>query len=182
MTYVAHAIRVNIGPANIDIDVELTFNETVSLKERKLMDRDQNGSIDRAEMASYLAELEPILESGIQLTIGAHAVELLMRYEPELDLLGAQTVMPEHHVLKLAFFARISTVSAAVQEVVLQDHLWADAPALCSFQAAGTDGIEVQVTSPRRVLSNRQGKIDDRMVRIMSAAPTSALPPSGTFH
>jgi hypothetical protein len=167
--YVDHAVRVVVGPSNIDITVELTFNELVSLEERKRMDRDRDGWINEGEIASYLSNLGPALTRGMELTIGRRSVPVLELYDPQLDLLGAKMVAPAHHILHLAFFARTpSSFSTGRQQIVLHDNLWADAPAICSFQVEGTGAIQVEMTSPRKILSNPGVPGADRSIQITS--------------
>ena len=177
MTYVAHAVHVVVGPSNIDVTVELTFNELVSLEERKQMDLNRDGWINDGELAAYLARLGPAFASSLELTVDGNSVKLFDLYEPELDLLGAEIVGPAHHVLRLSFFARTrSSVSGKQQQILLHDRLWANAPALCSFHADGTEGVQVQMTSSSRVLSNQDLNGNDRSTRIVSVRP----PPSSS--
>lgn len=175
MTYIGHAVEVKIGSTNIDVSVELNFNEAVSFQERKLMDRNEDGSVGQDEVSAYLENIAATLADGLSLSIDGQPVDLPMLYEPRLDLLGIETVARTHHVLRLAFFARTPDSLRAGQEILLSDRLWSDKPALISYRVVGTDELQIDAASPRKVLAESSARSTERSIRMIC---TKGFPPS----
>ena len=179
MTYVRHDTQVVVGPTNIDITVVLTFHEVASLEERGRMDRDQDGQIDRGEIAAYLAGLAPALARAMDLAVDGRPVEVLVLHNPQLDLLGSEKVAPAHHLLRLFYFARTPASLAAGRDLVLQDRLWARVPAICLLQAAGAGGIRVGNDSAAEVFFKPDAKGEGRALRIKCLeTPAGWSPPA----
>lgn len=147
MTYIQHDVRVSVGPENIDITLEMTFNEFPSLTERRKMDRDADGRITPDEIKSYLAGLEDKLRGRLTAAVDGQPLTVMPLFEPRVDLLGVDRAAPAHHVLRLFYFARTPEFLHADSEIVIEDHLWPDAPTLSLFEATGADGVRVSTDS-----------------------------------
>jgi hypothetical protein len=141
MTYVTHRVTVTPGPVNIDVQVELTFNEYPSLSERRRMDADHNGRIDASEMGLYTQSLVERTADAVTLAADGRDLELVPLYTPELGLQGADQVVPVHHVLRLFYFARTPEGLHAGSEFVLEDKLWPGVPSITVPALRGGDGF-----------------------------------------
>jgi hypothetical protein len=171
---------VSVSPENIDITVELTFYEMPSLSERRRMDRDLDNAISDDERAAYLKGLAEQVGKGLSLAVDGEVVDVMVLYEPELDLLGVSEVSPSHHVLRLYYFARTPIGLKADSELVVKDVLWSNLPALRSAEAVGDDGFEVLVRDDCAVDPNRVSpvhirclSVPQREVLVSSVAPTA---------
>jgi hypothetical protein len=145
--HIEHQVNLAVGPTNIDITIELRFNELRSLSERRRMDGDRNGLISASERERYLRRIRRELTNAFHLTCGSKQLDLIELYEPKLDLLGVEGVSPSHHVLRLYYFARTPASLTAPVELVFENACWTSAPALWLFSAAGTDGIGLRADS-----------------------------------
>lgn len=137
--YIQHTAHLTVGAKHLDLELELTFFEEESTKERQAMDADGDGRISSAEKESYLTRLAPTLRRSVTLRVGGSEVALTPLYEPELDLLANNRTGPGHHCLRLFLFASTPPHLRPGDEIVVEDRLW---PAASSFGTMHTDGRE----------------------------------------
>ena len=147
---VRHDVLITAGPRNIDVQVELTFYEGLSMQERTRMDADEDSRISRAEAESYVAELAGVVRDAVVLRIDGRALPLLPLHEPELDLLGRKRPTAHPHRLRLSFFARTPAWFAEGSVITVEEGLWAEKPSIRSIDAVGDDGVEVGIESRNR--------------------------------
>lgn len=141
--YVQHAAKLVVGARHVDLTLELTFFEEWSARERRVMDRDGNGRISRAEVESYLKQLAPKLSVPVTVRVAGRELELVPLYEPELELLANDEAGFGHHRLRLFFFAPTPANLCAKDEIVVEDRLWPEARFLGTTQAEGRDGCKL---------------------------------------
>lgn len=180
MEYIEHQVHVRVGPANIDITVELRFNEVQSLAQRRRMDGDRDGIISRPEQARYLRRMRRELADAFRLNCQGKPLDVIELYAPELDLLGAEGVSPTHHVLRLSYFARTPRPLALPAKLELEDAGWAGAPALWLFRGTGEPGVNLQTppvptTAPAEGESQRVGLV---VIHSISSDPPPATRPA----
>jgi hypothetical protein len=144
MGFIRHAVRVEVGPTNIDVTVELTFYEIPSVTERQRMDANGDKRIDAAEAGTYIESLAETLADGIRLEVDGRALEVVALRDPALDLMGVDRVSPAHHLLRLAWFARTPAGLGPGSRLVFEDRLWPKTRALDAFEAAGVGGMRVE--------------------------------------
>jgi hypothetical protein len=144
MDHVEHQVQVDVGPENIDLVIELRFNEVPSLGERRRMDLDRNGLISDAEQQGYLRRAASRCADAFRLTWRDRPLDLIPLYDPQLDLLGVTGVSPNHHVLRLYYFARTPAGLSPGDRLVVDDRAWPGPPALRLFSAGGKDGLRLQ--------------------------------------
>ncbi len=137
--YIQHSIRLTVGARYSDLEVDLTFFEEWSTRERAAMDADSDGRITRSEVESYVKKLAPDLARQVKLRVAGHELALVPLYAPEVDLLGNDHAGPAHHRLRLFFFVPTPTTLRADDEIVVEDRLWLAAKALGMLQAEGRD-------------------------------------------
>jgi hypothetical protein len=143
MTYARHGVKVDAGPVNIDIHIELTFYEYPSLAERRRIDRDHNEAISETEIREYLAGLADTLNQAVSMEVDGRAVEVIPLFDPQVDLLGVEGVAPSHHVLKLSYFARTPKWLRSGSRIVLEERLWPATPRLGQLDIVNHDGVQV---------------------------------------
>ncbi len=170
-TYIHHRERIDVGRTNIDVEVELTFYELRSLIERRRMDADHDEVITPAEIKDYLARIADSLENGLRMTLSGRAVELAPLYDPEIDLLGVDRISPQHHILRLFYFARTPAWLEPGSEIRLEDSLWSGVPSLGACEVIGSDGIRV-VSDP-----STDAVVSAPVQRRVAAARVVAVPP-----
>jgi hypothetical protein len=137
--YIQHSISLTVGTRYSDLEIDLTFFEDWSARERATMDADGNGRITRSELEAYVKKLESELEGQVKMRVAGHDPALTLLYAPEVDLLGNDRVGSAHHRLKLLFFAPTSAQLRVGDEIVIEDLLWPAAKALGVLQANGRD-------------------------------------------
>ncbi len=142
--YIRHGILVTVGARHFDIEVDLTFFEEWSGRERAAMDSDADGTITRPEVELYVKKLAPDLARQIRLCVGSRELALAPLYAPEVDLLGSRQAGPAHHRLRLFFFAADPAPLRAGDEILIEDRLWPAAKALGFLQADGRDGCALE--------------------------------------
>jgi hypothetical protein len=146
MDHIEHRVELTVGSTNIDISIELRFNEVQSLAERRRMDIDRDNAISQAECEGYLRRITGPSRTDFQLSCDGRALELIQLYDPQIDFLGVNGVSPNHHVLKLSYFARtpatvVKSTKKAV-ELAFEDRSWRGVPALWLFAANARDGLD----------------------------------------
>ena len=141
---VEHSVQLSVGARYIDVTVRLQVNEVLSLSERRRMDRNRDGRIDAAERDGYLRRIRKQLGESFKLACDGVELPLIELYDPRLDLLGFDSVSPQHHVVELFFFAHTPTHLAAGSHLVFEDRAYAAAPALRRFTPQGSDGVQVR--------------------------------------
>lgn len=139
--YIQHHALIAVAPKNIDVTLELTFNENCSAAERAKMDTNHDGRISSAEVERYLSGLTKALEKGFALSVAGQVLELVPLYDAKLDLMGDTRVRPHTHVLRLYLFARTPESLKAGSVIELKDSLWSDTGALRSVEVGGADGF-----------------------------------------
>jgi len=172
MTCVQHRTAVTVGPANIDITIELTFFEVRSMSERRRMDADGDGTITSAEIHAYLARIADSLDGGVRLRVAGRPVEVMPLYRPEVDLLGVDQVAPCHHVLRLFYFARTPEWLARGSEIVIDDGLWQHTARIGSLEITGQDGV--RMAGPADAAS--RSDIDETGKPLVMSASCLAVP------
>jgi hypothetical protein len=146
--YIQHRVAVTLGAKHVDVTVQLTFFEDPSEHEREQMDTNGNGRLSRSEIDAYLRNLEPRLGPTVGLIIGGRPVPLTQLREPELDLLGNDSVGRGHHRLTLHFFAPTPVSISAGQELLVEDRLWPEVRALGAIQVEGLDNCRLESVPP----------------------------------
>jgi hypothetical protein len=129
-------VQLSVQRESLDLRVELTFFEEWSEHERRRMDGNADGRVERSEVVRYVARLADELGECIELSVGGVPLELVELHEPEVDLLGHDRVSGGHHRLRLAWFARRPTGFVPGTEVTVTDRLWPRARAIMSVQPA----------------------------------------------
>ena len=143
--FVQHRAVIRVSGRNIDLQIELTFFEIRSMAERRRMDADHDGRISPAEQAAYCRRMAAYATGRVRLQAAGSLIEPAVLFDPELDLLGVDEIAPVHHVLRFFFFARTPALLPTGSEIVVQESLWAQAPALLLGEAAGSEGFEVHM-------------------------------------
>lgn len=143
MSFVRHDVSVTADSTNIDITIELTFHEIPSLAERRYMDGDHDGTIIPDEIERYLKDRADRFDEAILLRIGDRELPVIRLYEPQVDLLGVDTIAPSHHVLRLFYFARTPKNLDVDSDIIVAESLWSRSPAMGSLEVTGEDGIEL---------------------------------------
>jgi hypothetical protein len=146
--HIEHHVRLAVSPANIDVTIELRFNELRSLSERRRMDTDRNGIIAPAERERYLRRIRRELADAFHLSCRGQILALIELYDPRIDLMGDQGVSPAHHSLRLYYFARTPADLAGPMQLDFEDRSWRNEPSLWFFTAAGSDDLKVRVDPP----------------------------------
>ena len=147
--YIQHSVILTVGARYTDLEVDLTFFEEWSARERAAMDADGNGRIARSEVEAYVKKLAPALAQAVKLRVAGQEVALAPLYTPEVDLLGNHQAGPAHHRLRLFFFAPTPTPLRANDEIVVEDRLWPTAKGLGMLQAEGRDDCALETEKTR---------------------------------
>lgn len=143
--------QLEVGRTNIDLIVELTFQEAPSYAERRRIDTNRNGRVEPSEVREYLRGLTPELEDGLELKFAAEPgspgirIPLSLLHNPELDLRDNPVVGLASQVLRLRLFARTPAALRDGGRLVLISRLWAHVPASRSARITGRDGYEFDV-------------------------------------
>jgi len=146
--YVQHAVQLNVSERQVNLMLDLTFFEEWSAKERQAMDADGNGCISRSEVDAYVKRMASRLSQQVKLRVAKREAAIAPLYDPELDLLGNDTVGPSHHRIRLAFFALNPVEIHAGDEIVIEDSLWTKAQALGTSQVGGKDRAAFEAAPP----------------------------------
>ena len=172
--YIQHSVHLTVGARYSDLELDLTFFEDWSARERATMDADANGRITRAEVESYVKKLAPELARQVKLRVAGHELALVPLYAPEVDLLGNDQVGSAHHRLRLFFFVQTPTPLHADDEIVVEDRLWPAAKALGMLQAEGRDDcvLETGKTSDPGFAPARAGEA--RLFKVRCLKPPKA--------
>jgi len=174
--YIQHSVLLTVGTRYTDLEVDLTFFEEWSARERAAMDADANGRITRSEVESYVKQRAVELARQVKLRVAGHELALVPLYDPEVDLLGNDQVGPAHHRLRLFFFAPTPTPMHAGDEFVVEDRLWPAAKALGILQTEGSDNcaFEAGKTSDPAFAPARAGEA--RLFKARCLKPPKAKP------
>jgi hypothetical protein len=176
--YIQHSVLLTVGARYSDLEVNLTFFEGWSARERAAMDADGNGCITRFEVEAYVKKLAPELARQVKLRVAGQELALVPLYAPEVDLLGNNQTGPAHHRLRLFFFVPTPTPLHAKDEIVVEDRLWPAAKALGILQAEGCDdcALETRKTSDPSFAPARAGEA--RLFKARCLKPPKAKPDS----
>jgi hypothetical protein len=174
--YVQHSVHLTVGASYCDLELDLTFFEEWSTRERAAMDADGNGRITRSEVESYVKRLAPELARQVKLGVAGRELALVPLYAPEVDLLGSDRVGPAHHRLRLFFFVPTPTPLHADDEIVVEDLLWPEARALGVLEAEGRDDcvLEIGRASGTGLEPTRPGEA--RLFKVRCLKPPKAKP------
>ncbi len=172
--YIQHSVLITVGVRYIDLEIDLTFFEEWSARERTAMDADASGRITRAESESYAKKLESELCQTVTLRLAGRELGLSPLYPPELDLLGNDRTGPAHHRLKLFFFVPTPAVLRAGDEMVVEDRLWPRAKAFGTLQSEGRDDCAVDTvnSSDPALASTLPGEV--RLFKVRCIRPPKA--------
>jgi hypothetical protein len=175
--FIQQRASFSLGTNALDLVLDLTFFEEWSAKERGRMDTDADRRVTRREAQEYVARLKPTLLDGLRLLVNGDAVDLVLLYEPEVDLQGSADVGPAHHQLRLQLFAPPPAGLGSNTVFILESSLWTEAPTLLSVQATGRDGYQLKPLTERTSPANpaRPGEPHRFKVRCL-AAPKSGAP------
>jgi hypothetical protein len=135
--YIHHRIRLSATTNHLDLTFVLTFFEEESEKERRTMDADSNGRIERGEVEAYVKRLSGRLTNSPVVVVGGRRMKAVPLYEPKLDLLGYRGVEWAHHRLVLYYFAPVSPELAEGAVLRVQDPFWASLPAVVVVEGSG---------------------------------------------
>lgn len=174
--YIQHSVLLTVGARYSDLELDLTFFEEWSARERAAMDADANGRITRSEVESYVKKLAPELARQVKLRVAGRELALVPLYAPEVDLLGNDRVGPAHHRLRLFFFVQTPTPLHVDDEFVVEDCLWPAAKALGVLQAEGRDdcALETGKKSDPGFAPARAG--EGRLFKVRCLKPPKAKP------
>jgi len=131
--YIQHQTGIYIGSQNIDIELELTFFNTVALRERNDMDADDDGQISREETIHYLKAHEEGFLDSLRLRINQQSLPIVSLYEPEMDLLADTRTAPSPFLIRLYYFSHTPQELASGGTVELDDRLFPTDPAVCHW-------------------------------------------------
>jgi hypothetical protein len=171
--YIQHRVLITVGPAYIDVTLDLTFYENSSRKERLLMDKNHDGRVSNAEAQAYLNARAEAFERSLAVSVDDKPLELVPLYESTLDLMGDTRVGPHSHALRLYFFARTPPTLGPGSVLTLNDHLWADTGALRLIEVDQTVGCSFS-SMPTAEPSVWQGRCQAVPARSKHAAPSAA--------
>ena len=138
-----HRALLEIGPVNIDLQLELTFYPPQSVLERRRMDTNHDARLESSELKAYARRLTRIAEDEICIFVDGKSVPVVTLFEPELELFESQGHAEGGHVLRLFLFARIPPELVQNGVIELHDKLWADSPAMCLLEATERDGMRI---------------------------------------
>jgi hypothetical protein len=179
--FVQHDVRLQLGPAHIDLTVDLTFFEEASDVERRRMDQDGDGRIRRVELEVYARDLDRRLREGVKLKLGEQAPALTPLHSPELDLLGDDRVHRSHHRLRLSYFCSTPPGLEPGAVIVVEQGLWPEWPAVITVGGAGTAGYQLRAEKLTSALTKKLGAGEVRKFRwIITRVPTPAAGASTT--
>jgi hypothetical protein len=134
-----HHAALKVGAVNIDLTLEFAFYPAQSAPERRRMDVNGDGQVDPSEARAYARRLSRRAEKAIRISVDGVPTTVITLFEPKLELFDAGG----GHVLRLFLFARTPPKLKQKGHIEIRDELWADAPALCSLEAAGARGIQI---------------------------------------
>jgi len=149
-THVEHHTRLLVGSENIDVELELLFFSGSSLVERRKIDADIDGVLGEEEIEAYLAEVATLAEKALGLLVDGEPLELVPLDEPRVESLRGARVRPAPHRLRLRYFARTPAGLGAGSEIRLEEKLFLQAPAICSSEAHGHEGLRLIVEQDAR--------------------------------
>jgi hypothetical protein len=149
MEFVWHRVELGVNARHVDVTVELTFFEDWSERERQRMDADQDGRIRKDELEKYAAQLSATVNKAVHLTIAGRPVTLVPLYDPEVNLLGRDTVQRSHHQLTLRFFAALPAGLPPSEAIVVEDRLWPAARCLGELKTASGSRLEAGEVTER---------------------------------
>lgn len=182
VNHVEHHVHLSVGPTNIDVTIELRFNELRSLTERRRMDTDRDGLITAAERARYLRRIRRELDDAFRLSSRGQELNLIELYEPKLDLLGDDGVSPAHHSLRLYYFARTPAGLVGPAGLKFEDRAWTSGPSLFFLRSAGSQGVNVRVAPAptSQPAGDRDSSLRGYLIADFSAPATRPAESSGT--
>jgi hypothetical protein len=177
--YVQHRVHLTAGATHIDVNLDLTFFEEWSWRERRRMDADQDGRISRSELDEYIKKNAPDWNKQVRLLAAGHELPLVELFEPEVDLLGTDRAAPAHHRLRLSFFASTPPGLRPGDPLVVESSLWSEAKGLVSVQAVGQDGckLEAEKRDQPTVPPARPGEHRQFTIRCLHPPSPAAPPP-----
>jgi hypothetical protein len=100
--------------------------------------------VSRAEIERYLNDFVSNLAHAVALRLDATRLDLIPLKAPQIDLLGNDGVGRAHHLLTLHYFVPTPDGLRTGSELVVENRLWPDVPALGMLQAEGLDGCRLE--------------------------------------
>ncbi|GMV99480.1 MAG: hypothetical protein AMXMBFR84_06190 [Candidatus Hydrogenedentota bacterium] len=144
--YIQQRVMAEVSRENIDFTLEILFTSPASVRERKRIDANHDGALDKAERKAYLESALTKLESDVRFQIDMEAVNIVPLGEPELDLLDSKDMEAHPHVLRFRFFARTPGSFRGGSVLQLDSRLFVDEPCLVSVSVQGKGGIQMSVS------------------------------------
>lgn len=131
--YLQHRIVLTPAADHVEVVIEITFDGTRSLAERKRIDDNGDGKLSKGEREAYLQAVQREAETRVTLSINGKQTRLLTLYAPKLDLLDSNDIEQHPHVLQLSLFASVRC--SAGDNITVSDDLWSDSPAIMLAEA-----------------------------------------------
>jgi hypothetical protein len=138
--YVHHRVKLSARENHLDLTFELTFFEEGSEQERRIMDCDGSGRIERGEVDAYVKRLSRGLTNAPTVFVGDEQLRVSPLYEPEVNLLGNDAVQWAHHRLVLFYFVPVLPRLTDGAVLRVGDPFWPSWPAVVVVQGAASEG------------------------------------------
>lgn len=132
--YLQHRLVLARDGDVLEVGVVVTFFEAGSLQERAAMDTDHDGVIRHGEISAYVRERSEEWQNQFRLCLDGQWQTPLLLYEPEVDLGRIDRVVAAHHRLDLHYFVSIPAAFKPGDEVIIEDRLWPNRPAMGILQ------------------------------------------------
>jgi hypothetical protein len=173
--YVHHRITLRAAADHLEVKFELTFFEESSAQERRLMDVNGDGQIERGELESYAKGLSGRWTNAPSVLLGAERLRVVPLYDPEVDLLGVEGVGWAHHRLVLRHFVPGAPALAVGDELRVEDFYWPSWPALAVVQGETAEDVEIrlrpEVLRDAILAPVRDGETREFRVRVVRKEP-----------
>ena len=133
-----HRVVLTARSEYVDLTIEISFDGERSLRERRSIDANNDGTLSKSERDAYLLRIQAEADCRVRLTINGEAARLLTLYDPELDLHDSRDMEHHPHLVRLSYF--ISVHCASGDAIAVSDSLWPEYPAimLAEFGVGGT--------------------------------------------
>ena len=145
--YARESVAVFVGAGDADITVQFSFPAGLSLKERRRMDTNGDGTLSDGERKAYLDVVQARAETLLHLAFNGREAVLIPLGPPELDLGDAPGVEEHSHELRMSWFARVPKDFGAGGTITLDSGLWAELPLMLSVAVAGDGGARFETAN-----------------------------------
>jgi hypothetical protein len=175
--YIWHRAQISVNAKHVDVTLELTFFEVWSTRERRRMDANRDGRVQRSELDQYTTQLRATVQTAMSLRIGGECATLIPLYDPEISLLGSDIVEGGHHQLTLRFFAPLPDKFAVGSAISLEERLWSEAQSLAEFSPApdSVGRVECEKVADR-VFSSPTNEALHFTARLIARAGSPSIP------